>query len=283
MSSGGGNPPKAYNPTGQGAADQQYQQQAQSTGGWAQSIPQGAIPQYQGLVAQQAANPYAAGAVGAANQVAGLGQNVGYGDLSAASNLYGGANTALGTAGQALQSGFDPQHALYNQMVQQTTDSSNANNAMYGLQNSPYGAGVANQNNQNFNINWQNQQLGRQLQALSGYDSALGAAGGAYGQAANLGDQGLSTIYDTGMLPYNTQTGINQNNMNFLNQGTSGEIAALQPGFQQQQSDLSYLGVGQGATSVNQNAWSQQQQANQNLWSGVGNLFGTAAEMAIFA
>ena len=269
-----GKPPQAYNPTGQAGADQQYQQQSANTGGWASSIPNSVIPQYQSLVTAQANNPGAAGAMATANQVAQLGQGVGQNDLTMASGLQAGGQTALGAAGQVLNTGFDPQQALYNRTLQQTTDSTNANNAAYGLSNSPYGAGVADQANSNFNIDWQNQQLSRQLQALSGYDSTLGAAGNVDTQAGALGSQGLNTIFDSGMLPYQTDTQINQNNLGMLNSATQGEIASLQPGFQQQASDLGYLGVGQGATGLNQNAWKMNAQQNDNVWSGIGNIVG---------
>jgi len=52
-------------------------------------------------------------------------------------------------APQALATAFAPNNGLYNQQLQQTTDQSNAINAMYGLESSPYGAGVTDQNVQN--------------------------------------------------------------------------------------------------------------------------------------
>jgi hypothetical protein len=68
-------------------------------------------------------------------------------------------------AGQILQTGFDPQSALYNRTAQQVLDQSRAVNAMSGVGTSPYGAGVTGQTMANFNIDWQNQQLQRQAQA----------------------------------------------------------------------------------------------------------------------
>lgn len=66
---------------------------------------------------------------------------------------------------QILQTGFDPQNALFNQTANQALQQQNAINAMSGVGTSPYGAGVTGQAMQNFDLNWQNQQLARQSQA----------------------------------------------------------------------------------------------------------------------
>lgn len=89
-----------------------------------------------------------------------------------------------GAGQQAYQTGFDPQNALYNQMRQQTMDTANANNSMYGLGASGAGAGMANQAMGNFDINWQNQQQQRQMQALQAMLQASqgGIQQGQYGQ-----------------------------------------------------------------------------------------------------
>lgn len=117
--------------------------------------------------------------------------------------LQGLANP-LGAAGNSiLQTAFDPQSQLYNQSFQQNQDTTNANLARAGLGGSAAGVGVMNQSDQQFNTNWQNQQLARQAQGLSSYGAAAGQAGNllnsgltnlesAATTAGNLGSQGLS-------------------------------------------------------------------------------------------
>jgi len=124
-------------------------------------------------------NPYYGQALGGAQQAAGIGG-------AGANQMAGAANAVLGT-------GFDPQSALFNQGRQQTLDAANAANAAAGLGASPYGAGNTAQALSNYGINWQNQQLGRQTQAL-------GAAAPQFTNAANLAASSAA-------LPSNVYTG----------------------------------------------------------------------------
>src|SRR5215469_8665792 len=124
-------------------------------------------------------NPYYSQALGGAQQAAGIGGT--------------GANQMVGAANAVLGTGFDPQSALFNQGRQQTLDAANAANAASGLGASPYGAGMTAQDLSNYGINWQNQQLGRQTQAL-------GAAAPQFANAANLAASSAA-------LPSNVYTG----------------------------------------------------------------------------
>jgi hypothetical protein len=112
---------------------------------------------------------------------------------------------AVPYAWQALQQGFDPQNALYNQQYAQNLNQTNAINAMSGVGASPYGAGISAQSGQNFNLNWQNQQLQREATAAQAAGSLYGAgtAGLAQGMnAAGQGLQGLQNAYSTGAANY---------------------------------------------------------------------------------
>ena len=100
------------------------------------------------------------GGAGIAGGLAGLGN---------ASQLQGAASSALPYGQQILQTGFDPQGALYNRTAGQVSDQSNAINAMSGVAGTPYGAGVSDMNMRNFNLDWQDRQLGRQSTAASGF------------------------------------------------------------------------------------------------------------------
>lgn len=101
-------------------------------------------------------------------------------------NIQNSQNNLYNSGNQVLNTAFDPQNALYNQQQQLNTDQSRASEYARGVQSSPYGAALENQSNQNFNLNWQNQQLARQTQGLS-------AAQGAYGSAQGMGNSYTGT------------------------------------------------------------------------------------------
>jgi hypothetical protein len=185
-------------------------------------------------------NPNASYASGAATQ--------------AGNNLTATGQSFLPYAQQTLQTGFDPQNALYAQQFQQSQDQNNVAQAQSGVANTPYGAGITDQNNQNFNINWQNQQLGRQQTAANTASTLSGAAG----NAATTG------------------TGIGQSVSTFNNQAQQQQI----------QDFLAYLQGGTGATSAASSQYGTEANAsiaNQGLsnqaLSGLGSLGGNLLGM----
>ncbi len=123
------------------------------------------------------------GGLGAAGSVQGM-QNAG--------NLQNLSNSAIPYANQILQTGFDPQNALYNRTAGQVMDSGNAINSMNGIAGTPYGAGEMNRNMNNFNINWQNNLLNREKTAAGGFDTLASGIGGlsnsAFNQNQKLGE-----------------------------------------------------------------------------------------------
>lgn len=181
---------------------------------------------------------------------------------------------------QILQTGMDPQSALYNRTAQQVRDQQQAINAMSGVGTSPYGAGVTGQTMANFNIDWQNQQLQRQAQAaqaaqvlssqqLAGLTGAgslynLGAqgAGTLAGQAGTLAGQGLQQQLNAAQAAGNLFTG-------GLSLGQGGSALAAQAGglpaaaYQQQQ----------------QNALAALQAQNQAAGLGVQNLANLTSQL----
>jgi len=246
------------------AADQSFTQ----TGGLndtLQSLLQQYLPQ---MNTQTTANTAGgqAGATAAQATIPGA-TNVGMGSIQGAGNLQQGA-------GQILQNSFDPQNALYAKLFQQNQDQGNVQNVMSGVGSSPYGAGVADQNNQNFNINWQNQQLGREA-------TGLGAATSAYGAAQPLAQAGQGGVVESAMLPYATTSAAAGANTTALNSGIGATTSAGQPGIQDL---LAYLGVGNQANQIyNQgqiggtNATTNQQQQG---WSQLSSLFNNGAAVA---
>ncbi len=254
----------------------------------AQAYSQYAMPQIQQAAQGIVNNPYAAPQQQGVNQAA---QYAG-GTLApqlqqGASALAGMGGQAAGYGGQALAAGFDPQSALYNRTQHQVSDQSNAINSMYGLNSSPYGAGVAGQNLSNFNIDWQNQQLARQGQAAGTFGALTNAANAGYGGAADTGRSAIAAQTLGAQLPYQNYQQNLQGNISALGSGGQAATQAQAPAQQFIQDFAQYLGIGQNATQLQNNANNQRfqglmegYQSNMSGLEGIGELAGTAAMFA---
>lgn len=196
-------------------------------------------------------NPYAPAYQAGANTAGGLGQLQALGQYGVGQNLTNlGVNTLPSWAGTVMNTAMDPQNALYARTLQQVQDQANANNAAAGVGTTPYGAGLTNQATTNFNIDWQNAQLQRQLAGLSG-------AGGALGTGANIAQvgQGLSAsapgqFLQSSAIPYSTYGAIGQGQLGALGQlGQFGQAASTLPQ-QSIQDYLAYIGAGNQATNA---------------------------------
>jgi hypothetical protein len=202
---------------------------------------QGLFPQYQGIGQGLVGDPNAQGFQQGAGTASQLGQG-------AALGAYGAGGGLMGLGGQIANTAFDPQSALYNRTVQQLQDQTRAGESARGIANTPYGAGLENQALGNFNIDWQNQQLQRQIQGGQ-------AAGGLVGQGAGLQAGAPGAYYGASALPYQTSQGIGQGQLGALGQIGQFGAAGAQIPQQQIQDYLNYLGWGTGA----QNAGNQAQ------------------------
>lgn len=225
------------------------------------------IGQVQGITSGLVNNPYSGQFQQGANAASQLG---GVGAL----NAFNTGGNLQGASGAVLNTAFDPQNQLYNQQLALTQSQQNAANAQAGVGTTPYGAGLQDQNLQNFNIAWQNNQLGRETQGLQ-------AAGQGYQTGAGLQTQGANQYLQSQQMPYNTYGQIGSGQIGALNTlGQFGQSAAQLP--QQQIGDyLSYLGVGNQANSVaNQQAQVASQLQNQYMsqigagLSGLGGAYG---------
>lgn len=169
-------------------------------------------------------------------------------------------NQLSGAAGNILNTGFDPRQELYNRTAQQIRDQQNAINTQSGVASSPYGAGLSGQRMQDFNIDWQNQQL--QRQGLAGQ-----AAGQLYGQAGTMGNQAMQSL----MMGPNAQLAAQQAGTGILGDLTRGAGAGL-TGAQGLYGGLAQAAPGMMGASYN--AFNQPQAANmaalQNM-IGLGN------------
>lgn len=227
-------------------------------------------------------NPYAGGFQGAAGQAAGMGQNAAVGAYGGGANLMGAGQNLLPGAQQIMNTAFDPQQALYNRTLAQTTDQTRAGLETRGLATTPYGAGVEAGALNNFNIDWQNQQLQRQALGANAAGGLVGAGGNAINMGAGIMNQAPGQYLQASAYPYSTFSqiggGQNQALQNYLGFGQQAQGIANAPVTDY----LSYLQTGNSANQVaNQQAQlalnQQQQQFQQNMLYGQmlgGSMYG---------
>ena len=245
--------------------------------GWG-SLGWNSLPQAQETFNQGYGNPFAGQAVAGAQGASNLGGAIGANTFGSGQNFLDAAQGMIPYAFNVMNTGFDPQNALYNRTAQQVQDQARVSLAQRGVGTTPYGAGIENDAMRNFNIDWQNNQLGRQTQAL-------GAGAGALTQGANVAGQGIGWqqglpqwMTNTGMLPYATWNAINQgqwgNLQNLLNYGQVGQALSQQP-------IADYLGLyGAGnqqyASDINKyKAQTQAQQASFEDYAKIGQAVGS--------
>jgi len=281
-------PPPSYQLQSQSGADQGAYA---GIGGLGQYNTAGQLlPQY-GQIAQNVVNnPYAGQYQANANTAAQTGWNVGNQQIGAGSQLMGAGQSMLPYAQSILQTGFDPQQALYNQQFQLQTDQDRAAQSARGIAMTPYGAGIENKANTDFDIAWQNAQLGRQNTALQGAGYGLNSGANAINLGQNIGTLSVNQLGQSAALPYSVANTIGGNQLGTLGQvGQFGQQASQIP--QQQIADyLQYLGIGNQAAGVQNQQYANQitaqnQQFNQsqtlgkNLGSslsGLGTWYGKA-------
>ena len=184
-------------------------------------------------------------------------------------------NTVSPYATQALQTGFDPLNKQYAQQFAQNQNQANAVNAMSGVANTPYGAGLTQQADTNFNLDWQQQALQRQQTAAgtaaslygagtNAYSGLYGAGATALGAGGNAASQALA----------GTQSIYNQNNQS-QQQAIQDYLAYLQANTG---NASAYTGAVNNSTGAASNATSVLNQGtaqNNAATAGLGSLAGT--------
>lgn len=220
---------------------------------------------------QWQANPYTSQAQTGANAASAYGTNTLTPQMQgAATSQFNTGGTAAGYVPQALQTGFDPQNALYNLSYGRTLDQQNAINAMSGVSGTPYGAGVTGAAARDFNADWLDRALGRQATAAGTAANLSGTAGNAFTNGANLGTGAVQTGAGAAALPYSTYTKALTDTLQALSGGNSAVGGAVTAGDQVLNSILSYLGYGTQSGQA-------KAQDEASGWGGIGNLFGTLA------
>ena len=232
------------------------------------------LPQAQATASNLYNNPFAQQGLAGAQGAAGLGGNAALSGYNTGNYLTNAGTSLVPYAQQIMQSGFDPQQALYNQQYQQNQAQTNVQNAMSGVATTPYGAGLANQSSQNFNTNWENQELARQAQAAQAAGGLVSAGAGVAGQGVTMANQAPSQLVQSAMIPYATYSDIGQGQ----NQALSQLLGIGQSG-----ADLSnmsvqdFLGLLSGGNSANYNA-NQQGQLALNQANSAFNQYDTLAD-----
>lgn len=265
-----------------------------------QGVPQQTVPLYQQTAMQQYNNPYAqmflqgAQGGGAMGQQAGVNSfGAGQGAIDTGQTFQNAGLSAIPYASSIAQTAFDPQNALYARTQQQLIDQTRAGQAARGVATTPYGAAGESDTLRKFDIDWQNNQLGRQIAGGQGASSVLQSGAGTsntgtgmIGQGIGQQTQGASTYANASGLPYSAYGQIGQGQFGALNNLQSGVQSAQQLGLNPVQAYLQYLGVGNQAGGVaNQNAqvglnqaqlgFNQNQTLGANLGSSINGL-GTA-------
>ena len=206
---------------------------------------------------------------GASWPAANMGMTAAGNQFGAAPALYGAGGSLMGAGGNVLNTAFDPQNQLYQQYQNLTTDQARANASAAGLGTTPIGASSVDWANNNFNLNWANAQLQRQIAGLGAAGGAYQGAGGLFGQAAGMQAGAAPLFMQSASYPWQTGQQIGGANL-----GTLGQFGALGAGASGQQATtnqqyLNYLmqtgALQQAGNAANLNAYnamlSGQQQA----------------------
>jgi hypothetical protein len=239
-------------------------------------ILQGRDPLYQSLVNQAVSNPYSAQAVQGAQTAAGYGATGAAGAAGNAAALQAQVAPTLAAGGAVYNTAFDPQSSLYNRTAQQLTDQTRAALAASGMSSSPYAAGVEGQTLSNFGIDWQNQQLNRQLAGLKGLEGANTSAGLMADTGLGL-SQGATSLANTSAgLPSQAYLSGLSSIVPFLNARNAADVqgAGAATNYMQGVGNIE----GQGAGLVNSGFGLSQQPyqtsigQGTNAFTGLGNL-----------
>lgn len=168
---------------------------------------------------------------------------------------------------QMLGEGFDPQGDVYGRAAHNLQDQTRVGLSSRGLDMTPYGAGVEGSTMGNFNLDWENNKLGRMNTALGGAGQGLGAMGQGITQGQQLA--GSAPGWQAQIMQALSNAGI----------ATDAHTQALINSW------LQYTQQGQKSANdrfAGQSANYQQQQADDAaMWQGIGQVAGSAASVAM--
>jgi hypothetical protein len=239
------------------------------------------VPPSQALTNDATLSPFYQQSISGAQQASAYGAQQAAQMNAGANQMYSQMALAPYWENQIVQTSFDPQHQLYNYMQAQNANQTNADLASRGLNMSGAGGQIASQQNQRFNMNWQNDQLSRQLAGLRGagnlaeQSARLGTVG------ANMGTQAANLMNQSSSLPYQAQLYRANQLLGLYNQaGQIGQQAQVPT--QQMIGDYNqYQGLGSPGSQLGQQGMvnSANNQTGQFLMQNakpIGNAIGTA-------
>lgn len=244
---GGSSSSATYVPTGQGQADTNWQSIMSRLMGTAGGQADTLTPYLQSAFGNTA-NLYQQ-LQGRMGRYGGYMENQGTSLFGAADNLHHAGDDLYNTA-------KDPEGALRARLQQQTTDNSRAATSARGIGMSGEAAGLENQALSNFNMDWEDRQLGRQTQGLQGAVGAYDAAGRSALGGASLLDNSTNMFRGAGALPFQLSDMFSGSMAGGVYDPMRNLMANLQ----------SYLGLGQSATGQ---SFGQGQTNMNNLVSGL--------------
>lgn len=195
------------------------------------------------------------------------GRLTGYGDRleGQAGTAYGAAGGLRAAGGQMWADALDPQNALRDRTQQRVVEGARGADSARGIAMGGVSSGNEGQAVSNFNLDWNDRQLGREATGMHGLTSAYDSAG-RYDSMGNADLAGASSMFQGSMaLPFNFA--------NLFSGAMNNGIYQPAGGIQSQIG--SYLGLGQsGANS----AFGQQQTNLNNLTTGISQ-FGNSPGM----
>ena len=224
-------------------------------------------PNVQQIAQQYMSNPYVSGAQAGANQFGQLGTANAMQGLGAAGQMYNYMPGLSSAAQNLFTQANDPQKATFDWLQNMVQQQSAAQNAAAGIGTTPYGASVTSNAMGNLDIQWQAGLLQRAMQGDQEAANLLQAASVTGNQAFNLGQGAVGAGVNAGFLPSTAYQQILGGQLMGPQQATAyGQQIAAIP--QMQIGDyLNQMGQYNQANSVANQAYSNQLQANQDLWN----------------
>lgn len=235
------------------------------------------------MAGQALSNPYSGQLMEGANTAGAMLGNTGMSQAQMGTQFAGrAANEAMPAASQILNTAFDPQNALYNQTLGKTMDQIGTLMARTGTTDSGTGLKYGGDVLRDFNIDWQNNQLGRQTQGMNAYTSGMTGAGQNMGTGTNLQTTGAQNVAGGAAMPYEAYRGLNTGNLDVISQ--LADLARTTAGTAGAAGNLQMQGNAAGYDAYGQNLNNQLQyvQGVGNATSAMGNTYnnvtqGTAA------
>lgn len=180
----------------------------------------------------------------AGNQYAGLsGIAGGYSDI-----LGNQALQQFGAGADIYNLGRDPQNQLHDYMRSQVTDASRAADSARGVGMSPYSAGNEMDAQRKFEMDWQNNLLGRAATGLQGMNAANTLGGQDLSNSLAIGANAPQFMLQAGQAPVQGQISAYSLPMDFANMFTQAQWQdVLGPQAALQQQAFPYIGMGNQA------------------------------------